>query len=101
NPLSCGGSFPPSFTCPQNSTCQTLGNGPNFTIAALCCASGTDCTIIPPVSCDTSLMDAGVCPGYYVHAATEGIVSLPACGQQCCPPNYFCRRDSQCVKDLL
>ncbi|KAF2650255.1 hypothetical protein K491DRAFT_609179, partial [Lophiostoma macrostomum CBS 122681] len=84
----CGDSFPSDFCCSSDTTCTRL----NVTNAAavICCPKGADCSFIQPTTCDISQLNATLHPDNQIHLANTTSVSLPKCGDKCCPLGYSC-----------
>ena len=88
----CGGGLPASFCCPAGSTCLPLNS--TVAVSAICCPAGADCAFIQPVPCDVSLFNATLHPDGQIHIDNSSSVTLPTCGNQCCPLGYICSGDS-------
>ena len=74
----CGGSFPSSVCCPNNTGCLNIGSTSNV----ICCPDGQDCNTIEPISCDASKPH-----GFWTADSRQS----PTCGTGCCPPSFICK----------
>ncbi|KAK3497137.1 uncharacterized protein B0T23DRAFT_76301 [Neurospora hispaniola] len=86
--------LPDNFCCPADSTCIPLAAN----TAALCCPNGQDCSMIQPISCDTSKQDPVKNPQAGLKT-TVFDVPLKRCGDRCCPWGYSCNTEGYCQKD--
>lgn len=93
NLTSCPTSYPSGWCCPQSTVCTGLNN--TGTVAALCCPVGSDCSQIEPISCNITLQDASKFPSASVHVE-DLTVTLPTCGNNCCPLGYSCNSAGNC-----
>nr|POE63569.1 hypothetical protein CFP56_04472 [Quercus suber] len=93
----CDASFPSDFCCPTTSTCLAL-NTTSSVVAAICCPSGQQCTLINPVLCDPSQQNATMVPNSGLHS--DPIQTLNTCGTGCCPMGYSCE-NGQCVMQAI
>ncbi|KAK7226450.1 hypothetical protein V2G26_014453 [Clonostachys chloroleuca] len=86
-----------SFCCSNGNTCISLAG--NTTV--LCCPkdSTSNCSKIQTITCNVDSLNSKDNPDAPVKT-TVFDVSLPKCGDMCCPFGYSCSAEgSECVKD--
>ncbi|EPE02303.1 gpi transamidase component pig [Ophiostoma piceae UAMH 11346] len=94
---SCGGNLPSDFCCAAGSTCVvTYGTSSSENTTAICCPTGTDCTVIAPITCSIQMLNVTAYPGSPV-LTTELDTDLTTCASKCCPPGYVCNQNT-CVQ---
>jgi hypothetical protein len=86
----CGTGFPSSFCCPTNSECQPFKSASSSATSVICCPKGTKCDYIQPVTCDVGQYNAELHPDSQIHLDNSTAVTLPKCGDQCCPVGFSC-----------
>lgn len=92
----CGSDFPSDFCCPADTTCLTL-NSPSVK-SVICCPTNADCGIIQTITCDVTQLNATLHPENQMHISETNGVTLPTCGDRCCPLGYSCK-SGMCFKD--
>jgi hypothetical protein len=95
----CGSGFPSTFCCPSDTKCMSLDNNASVQ-SVICCPNGSDCTIIQPITCDLSQLNATLHPENQMHLSDTANVALPTCGDRCCPLGFSCK-GNMCFKDTL
>jgi hypothetical protein len=93
----CGTGFPSAFCCPSDTKCMSLANSASVQ-SVICCPNGSDCTIIQPITCDLSQLNATLHPENQMHLSDTNGVTLPTCGDRCCPLGFSCK-GNMCFKD--
>lgn len=93
----CGSSFPSDFCCPTDTKCMSLGNSASVQ-SVICCPNGSECSIIQPITCDLSQLNATLHPDNQMHLSDTAGVTLPTCGDRCCPLGFSCK-GNMCFKD--
>lgn len=92
----CGTDFPSSFCCPASTTCMSLNS--TSVQSVICCPSGQDCAFITAITCDVSQLNATLHPDNQIHLSDTTGITLPTCGNKCCPLGYSCS-GVMCSKD--
>jgi hypothetical protein len=92
----CGSDFPSEFCCPADTACLTL-NSPTVK-SVICCPNNSDCGIIQPITCDITQLNATLHPDNQMHLSQTSGMTLPTCGDKCCPMGYSCK-SGMCFKD--
>ncbi|KAH8726306.1 hypothetical protein GQ44DRAFT_706094 [Phaeosphaeriaceae sp. PMI808] len=92
----CGAGFPSEFCCPNDTKCMALNSAPIQSV--ICCPVGSDCAAIQSITCDVSQLNATLHPENQMHLSDTNSVTLPKCGDKCCPLGYTCK-SGMCFKD--
>jgi hypothetical protein len=92
----CGFGLPSGWCCPASTICLPLNN--TGTITSLCCPKGSDCSIIQPITCNTTEQNPSTFPSSSLHSA-DLTKALPLCGSKCCPLGFSCSSSGTCTMD--
>ncbi|KAH7072722.1 hypothetical protein BKA63DRAFT_534435 [Paraphoma chrysanthemicola] len=92
----CGNGLPSDFCCPTGTSCISLNSASVQSV--ICCPTGQDCAVIQAITCDISQLNATLHPDNQLHLSDTDSVTLPTCGDKCCPLGYSCK-SNMCFKD--